>query len=86
MPSYVSPNAADTKEADSNLLTGNSSGSEKSLINNENINPANAAAPNKMDINQLLSQIMSITSQSLKDAQERLVVKFTIYSKLNQLL
>lgn len=40
--------------------------------NNENINPIGAAGqPIKMDINNLLSQIMSITSQSLKDAQER---------------
>lgn len=45
--------------------------------NNENINPvmaggsSNTTLPVKMDINNLLSQIMSITSQSLKDAQER---------------
>ncbi len=45
--------------------------------NNENINPimgssaGSASLPVKMDINNLLSQIMSITSQSLKDAQER---------------
>ena len=41
--------------------------------NNENINPVSSGQPMKMDINNLLSQIMSITSQSLKDAQERLV-------------
>lgn len=43
-----------------------------SEANNENINPI-AGQPIKMDINNLLSQIMSITSQSLKDAQERFV-------------
>lgn len=49
-----------------------SSTNEKSIVNNENINPVNSVCqPIKMDINQLLSQIMSITSQSLKDAQER---------------
>lgn len=37
--------------------------------NNENINPH--LGQNKCDINQLLSQIMSITSQSLRDAQEK---------------
>ena len=52
-------------DSDSNLLN-----SDKVLNNNENINPV-GAMPIKMDINQLLSQIMSITSQSLKDAQER---------------
>ena len=51
-----------------------SSTNEKSIVNNENINPVNSVCqPIKMDINQLLSQIMSITSQSLKDAQERFV-------------
>lgn len=44
-----------------------------SEANNENINPI-AGQPIKMDINNLLSQIMSITSQSLKDAQERFVI------------
>lgn len=37
--------------------------------NNENINPH--LGQSKCDINQLLSQIMSITSQSLRDAQEK---------------
>ncbi|CAF0970544.1 unnamed protein product [Brachionus calyciflorus] len=37
--------------------------------NNENINPH--LGQNKCDINQLLSQIMCITSQSLRDAQEK---------------
>ena len=53
-------------DSDSNLLSNN----DKALNNNENINPV-GAMPIKMDINQLLSQIMSITSQSLKDAQDR---------------
>ncbi len=42
-----------------------------SETNSENINPLIGQAAVKMDINNLLSQIMSITSQSLKDAQER---------------
>lgn len=75
MPTYVSPNASENPQNDTDILTNSSTSSDnKSLINNENINPASSATvPNKMDINQLLSQIMSITSQSLKDAQERLV-------------
>jgi hypothetical protein len=40
-----------------------------STSNNENINPS--SMPVKMDINQLLQQIMSITNQSLKEAEER---------------
>lgn len=47
----------------SNLL--NSLTNSINNSNNENINPI------KMDINSLLHQIMSITSQSLRDAQER---------------
>ena len=37
--------------------------------NNENINPQPTSL--KMDINQMLQQVMCITSQSLKDAQEK---------------
>lgn len=56
-------------ETDAAILSG--ANESKSMINNnENINPV-SSGPLKMDINQLLSQIMSITSQSLKDAQER---------------
>lgn len=56
-------------ETDAGILSG--ANESKSMINNnENINPV-SSGPLKMDINQLLSQIMSITSQSLKDAQER---------------
>lgn len=44
--------------------------------NNENLNPQFAAAisanqSTKLDISQLLAQVMSITSQGLKDAQEK---------------
>lgn len=46
-----------------------------STTNNENLNPQFAAMSSntsgKMDISQLLSQVMSITSQGLKDAQEK---------------
>lgn len=56
-----------TQAGTSNAITHNNNNN-----NNENINPNMSTASGvKMDIGQLLSQIMSITNQSLKDAQER---------------
>jgi len=72
--SYVTPASGNTDQQNepqndgTNILSNNN---EKSIVNNENINPISSGQPMKMDINNLLSQIMSITSQSLKDAQER---------------
>lgn len=64
---------SNNNESDSTTSSNNSatSNNNEKLSNNENINPINSNNPIKMDINQLLQQIMSITSQSLKDAQER---------------
>lgn len=62
---YNNNNNTSNNESESPTSTSNNN---DKLSNNENINPNNSI---KMDINQLLSQIMCITSQSLKDAQER---------------
>jgi hypothetical protein len=59
--------------------TNNSETVENSTqsVTNENLNPNMSSSTSsntgavKMDISNLLSQIMSITNQSLKDAQER---------------
>jgi len=65
-----SNNENSTKLTNSQTTTTNTTSSSSSS-NNENINPMGSSQSMKMDINQLLNQIMSITSQSLKDAQER---------------
>lgn len=76
LPNYAAPPANNTdnssqNDSETNILNNaGSNNNDKSIVNNENINPI-SSGPVKMDINQLLSQIMSITSQSLKDAQER---------------
>jgi hypothetical protein len=65
-----------------NIYTDNTNNSETvenstQSVTNENLNPnmSSSSSSNtgavKMDISNLLSQIMSITNQSLKDAQER---------------
>jgi hypothetical protein len=65
---------------DTNIYTdtNNSETVENSTqsVTNENLNPNMSSSSSntgavKMDISNLLSQIMSITNQSLKDAQER---------------
>ncbi len=75
----VSSNGPTETDPSNNTSLSNTSTNEKlnnnnnsnNNNNNENINPITSAMPIKMDINQLLQQIMCITSQSLKDAQER---------------
>lgn len=62
---YPTSTNDDLDTSSSNIKTSNNEN------NTENINPISSRLPVKMDINNLLSQIMSITSQSLKDAQER---------------
>jgi hypothetical protein len=58
----------------SSELSSSGLGTIGSSTNNENINPmTTGAGPGsiKMDINNLLQQIMTITNQSLSEAQEK---------------
>lgn len=69
----IQPFSTQTSSNDENELK---TAKSNLLVNNENLNPSlmsssSLQAPIKVDIANLLQQIMSITSQSLKDAQEK---------------